>query len=94
MSAEQLKPNFEPFGKIEEVTIIYDRVTHMSKGAPSPSRARRATTALSRRPSSTDPSPTGARLRMPTPLGQEFFICGAPLPRAPPDRVRLRHLLD
>ena len=32
MTAEQLKPNFEPFGNIEEVTIIYDKTTHLSKG--------------------------------------------------------------
>ena len=32
MTDEQLKPNFEPFGNIEEITIIYDRATHMSKG--------------------------------------------------------------
>ena len=33
-TADQLKPNFEPFGNIEEVTIIYDKMTHLSKGAP------------------------------------------------------------
>ena len=32
MTAEQLKPNFEPFGNIEEVTIIYDKTTRVSKG--------------------------------------------------------------
>ena len=33
MTAEQLRPTFEPFGNIEEVTIIYDKTTHLSKGA-------------------------------------------------------------
>ena len=33
MTAEQLQPNFEPYGNIEEVTIIYDKNTHLSKGA-------------------------------------------------------------
>ena len=37
MTAEQLKPNFEPFGNIEEVTIIYDKATHLSKGTHTPS---------------------------------------------------------
>lgn len=49
MTADQLKPNFEPFGPIEEVTIIYDKTTHTSKGArtfstvpPPPARSRPA----------------------------------------------------
>ena len=32
MTAEQLRPQFEPFGNVEEVTIIYDKSTHLSKG--------------------------------------------------------------
>ena len=32
MTAEQLRPHFEPFGNIEEVTIIFDKTTHQSKG--------------------------------------------------------------
>ena len=37
MTAEQLQPSFERFGNIEEVTIICDKTTHLSKGAsPTP----------------------------------------------------------
>ena len=32
MTAEQLRPNFESFGNIEEITIIRDKSTHLSKG--------------------------------------------------------------
>lgn len=32
MTAEQLRPTFEPFGNIEEVSIIHDKSTQMSKG--------------------------------------------------------------
>ena len=32
LTAEQLRPIFEPFGQIEEVTIIHDKTTRLSKG--------------------------------------------------------------
>ena len=32
MTAEQLHPHFEPFGHIEEVSIILDKATQMSRG--------------------------------------------------------------
>jgi RNA recognition motif-containing protein len=32
VTAEQLRPIFEPFGNIEDTTIIYDKATHLSKG--------------------------------------------------------------
>ena len=31
-TAEQLRPNFEQFGNIEEVSIIYDKATQLSRG--------------------------------------------------------------
>lgn len=34
MTAEQLRPTFDPFGNVEEVSIIHDKVTHLSKGTP------------------------------------------------------------
>ena len=43
MTADQLKPTFEPFGNIEEVTIIYDKTTQMSKGARHRARGARGT---------------------------------------------------
>jgi RNA recognition motif-containing protein len=33
LTAEQLRPVFEAFGTIEDVMIIYDKTTHLSKGA-------------------------------------------------------------
>lgn len=32
MTAEQLRPTFEPYGNIEEVSIIHDKVTQASRG--------------------------------------------------------------
>ena len=39
MTAEQLKPQFDPFGNILEVIIVYDKSTQMSKGAFGPQNA-------------------------------------------------------
>ena len=75
MTADQLRPNFEPFGNVEEVTIIYDSSTHLSKGAPPSSAERAARSAPSGLPAAEhwahagDPGPRrSARLKPPLPI--------------------------
>ena len=100
MTAEQLRPQFEPFGNVEEVTIIYDKSTHLSKGErPStpPLNATRRQFAMqtcdlrsSQIPSAPPSSAARSRLfgRHLTLLLTLCAACSATLPR----RLRLCHL--
>ena len=95
MTAEQLRPNFDPFGNVEEVTIIYDKTTNLSKGPRSSHTAHPST----HKPSAffSGHSPAGnrgsflaaARSTPPPPPPNRRSLRGLLSPR----RLRLRHLL-
>jgi len=60
MTAEQLRPTFEQFGSILDITIILDKTTRVSKGerrAPDPCAHAFASPAVSSEP----PPPPSAR---------------------------------